>query len=402
MDILKSNKTKYYCIALIVLALGVKLILFRYLYVDYLIFLSKWVQYIKDNGYIYSLKDAFHNYTITYIYVLIGIAKLNIYDLYAIKTISVLFEFITAFFVGKIAYMVTKQKNVMWLSMAIILLLPTVLLNSSLQSQCDSIYAAFTLGSMYFLLRQKFIPSMIFLGIAISFKAQTSMILPFYFVYMMRGNIRWYYFAIIPVVYLITILPAWIVGRPLLDLLTIYQSQSKYNNALVLNFPNIYQWVGHFVNSDLYDIIYKIGMGFVATLTIVAGFVLKNKRYHFSIESWIKLAFLSAITCPFFLPGMLERYMYLGDILGVLYILTIRRKIYLPIAIFCISYYSYIRCIYLFGPFGKYTGMFFSSFEWLPWEVVTLIYAIVITLVALDFVKTLKANKLEDEFIPIA
>lgn len=389
------KKTKLCCVGLIICAIIIKLLLFQFKYVDYVIYLDPWIKYMTDNGYFSALKDAFHNYTLTYIYVLLLIAKSGLYPLYTIKTVSVIFEFIAAFFIGKIAYTINKKKIVIWLSMAIIPILPTVLLNSSFQSQCDSIYASFVIASVYFLFKDKRVLAIVLLGIAFSLKAQTAMILPFYFIYMLRGNIKWYYFLIVPLIYFISVLPAWIAGRSLIDLLTIYANQSVYNKELVEYFANIYKITGPILNNE------KIyGVVFVFLLTLLTGFILSNKKYIFTKETWVKFIFLSTITVPFFLPGMLERYMYLGDLFGILYILVIRKKIYLPIGIIMVSFYSYIRCIYHYTPHNAYTTRkIFSIFESIPWEVVSFLYGAIILITAIDFYKTLKANQLNKDLI---
>jgi len=385
-------KIKVLCIGLIIISLLIKVSLFKYQYIDFTLYLEKWIAYMQQNGYSSSLKDAFHNYTLSYIYILLFIAKLDLpslYNLYAIKAISVCFEFIAALYIGKLVYMVRKDKIVIWLSLAIIPLLPTVILNSSYQSQCDSIYATFAIASIYYVLNDKRILAMVLLGIAISFKIQTVMIFPFYFLYLLRGNIKWYYFAIVPCIYVLSMIPAWIAGRPILDLLTIYGSQSEYNSGLVSNFANIYVITGEIFNSE------KIyGMIFVALLTIIAGIILSNKKYIFDNKTWFKFIFLSTIICPFFLPGMLERYMYLGDLFAILFILTFRKKIYLPIGIIFISFYSYIRCLHIFSTTEELRNVF-SFFEFIPWKIIAVFFAFIILMATIDFNNTLKINSPE-------
>jgi len=85
---------------------------------------------------------------------------------------------------------------------------------------------------------------------------------------------------------------------------------------------------------------------------------------------------LSAIFIPFVLPGMHERYMYLGDVLGVLYFLVIRKNIHLPLGILIVSFYSYIRC-------SRFNDI-------LPMEPAFFLYLAVIILTAYDYVKNLK------------
>jgi len=221
-------------------------------------------------------------------------------------------------------------------------------------------------------LKEKQFLSLLFLGIAFAFKMQAVLLLPFYFVMLLRGNIRWYYFLLIPVVFILSITPAWIFGRSLTELLNIYLLQAEQFRYLTLNFPNIYCWIGN----DLYEPIRIVGVSLTVLLTFCCGLWLSKKRFSFTYENWIKLAFLSAIIVPFILPGMHERYMYLGDVLGVLYYLVLRRNIHLPLGVLLVSTYSYIRC-------SRYNDV-------LPMEPAFFIYLLVILFTSIDFVTGLK------------
>jgi len=338
---------------------------------DYNEFLEPWVNFIKANGYMKSLKYNFYNYTPAYIYTLIPIAKLGFYPLYAIKFISILFEYILAYFVGKIAFLKYKKSIVYWISFAIIPALPTLILNGSVLGQCDSIYSAFVVVSIYFCLTNRWFMAVILLGLAMSFKLQAIFILPFYFVLMLRGKIQWYYFISIPIIYFLTILPAWLYGRPLTELLTIYISQSDYYKSLSTFFPSIYIWF----NDDYYEIKKLLGLLFTTVFTLFFGTLLSRSKYNFTFEMWIKLAFLSTIIMPFILPGMRERYLYLGDVLAVLYFIISPKLYRISLGILIVSFYSYISC---------------SRFkDFLPLWPAFILYSIVIYFAILDFINSL-------------
>lgn len=372
--ILNIIYSKAIWLSLIFLGIISKLLLFPIATGDYIHFLEPWINFIKENGYFSSLQYGFYNYTPSYIYILIILAKIGLNPLYSIKIVSILFEYLTAYFIGKIANLKFQNKIIILVSLAIIPLLPSVLLNSSYLSQCDSIYSAFAVGSIYFMLKEKPWMAVLFLGVSFAFKLQAVMVLPFFFVMLLRGNIKWYYFLIIPVVYFVSIIPAWIFGRPLSELLTIYLAQADNYRLLTMNFPNLYIWI----NNDYYDIASTIGIIFTFLLTLISGIILSNKKYNFTLDNWIRLAFLGAILIPFLLPGMHERYMYLGDVLGVLYFLVIRKNIHFPIGIVLVSTYSYIRC-------SRYN-------EILPMAPAFFLYLLIIILVVVDFVKSVRKN----------
>ena len=365
-----SNKKPW--IILIVIGITIKTIMFPVKTGDFIGFLEPWIEFIKTHGYFSSLKYGFYDYAPSYIYILVLIAKAGLNPLFLVKIVSILFEYLAAFFVGKIAFLKSKNNLAIWISMAVIPLLPSVLLNSSYLSQCDSIYAAFVMGSIYFIIQEKQFLSVLFLAIAFAFKMQTAIILPFFFVLLLRGNIRWYYFLLIPVVFILSITPAWLYGRPFVELLKVYLAQTDRFRLLTLNFPNIYIWI----NNSLYEPFRQGGIILTFILTLITGFWLSRKRISFTFEDWIKLAFLSSIIVPYILPGMHERYMYLGDLLGVLYYLVLRKNIQLPAGILLVSFYSYIRC-------SRFNDI-------LPMSPAFIIYTFIIIFTSIDFIKSIK------------
>ncbi len=347
---------------------------------DYESFLQKWIYFIETHGYFNALKYDFSNYAPAYQYILVIIAKLGINSLYGIKMVSIIFEYLIAFFIGSLLYEKTGKSYLKLAAFAIFPLLPTVLINSSYWAQCDSVYTCFIIGSLFFFFKDKKWLCFLFLGIAISFKFQTIIILPFYFILLLRKQVQWYHFLIVPAVYILSILPAWIAGRPFEELLTVYWVQANKYTNLTLNFPNIYVWI----NDDFslfsnvhYSFIKNTGLVFTTLVCLVSAVILKNKKYDFSFEVMIKLAFLCAVLVPFILPGMHERYMFLGDILAVIYALLFMRKLYIPVGILMISTISYFLCT----RFHYYISM----------HLLSIFYLIILICLARDFWKTIKS-----------
>jgi Gpi18-like mannosyltransferase len=363
-----SNKRFFYF--LLIFGVLIKLVLFPVRTGDFVGFLQPWLDFIKTHGYFSSLKFGFYDYTPSYIYILIVIAKTGLNPLFLVKIVSIVFEYLAAFYIGKLAALKVKSSNIVLISLAVIPLIPSVILNSSYLSQCDSIYAAFVLASVYYLLKKKQLVSVILLGVGFAFKMQSIMLLPFFFVMMLKGNIRWYYFLVVPIIFIISLIPAWFFGRPFSNLINVYISQTNHYQFLTMNFPNLYIWI----SNDFYETGKLAGMAFTFLFTLISGIWLSSKRFIFDDEKWLQLAFLSAILIPFLLPGMHERYMYLGDLLGVLYFLVFRKNIHFTIGILLVSLYSYIRC-------SRYNDI-------LPMWPAFFVYLSVIVLVTFDFLKS--------------
>ncbi len=392
--VLMNAKYRYIILVLgVVISLVIRFILFDYKGIDYRMCLSPWMDIIRDNGGIFSLKEAFYNYTPLYMYLLTFMANFDISNLYAVKIISVVFDFILAYYVSQIVFLYSKDEGKRLLSFIVVLLLPTVLLNSSFLGQCDSIYASFVVASIYYLFRDKKILSVILLGLALSVKLQAGFILPFYFVYMLRGHIKWYYFLLLPVVYFITIIPVWIVGRDLMDLLTIYLVQADTYKSLVTFFPNMYIWI-----HSLFTTTNKLyGVLMASILVLAVGYELRKDKYLFDLEVWLKLILLSVVVLPFILPGILARYLYLGDVFSVIYIFLNYKKILVMISTVFISLYAYSFGIYRFALSHDYPMRYFSYFQVVSWNQVTFLYFVLIIYLIYDLIKTLQQKQSENK-----
>lgn len=393
-----SNKVIILVVLMTIVSLYLKIYYLNYWSGDFDAFLTNWIAKFREHGGLGAFRYKFYNYTPPYMYFLGLLSYINLKEveyMYVIKIFSILFEYLCAFFIGKIALHITKNRNYFYLALGIVPLIPTVILNSAFMAQCDAIYVSMMLGSCYFLLCKKnTLVAMIFLGLAFSLKLQASVILPFYFLYMLRGNIKWYYFFIVPVVYLLVIIPAWLCGAEFMHVLTIYSVQSAYSYELSSFFPNVY-YLGL---SNVLGVNKIPGMVFVFLLTLVVSYLLMNKKYKFSTSLWFHFIFLSALVCPYFLPGMRERYLYFGDILVVLYVMLYPKNYatwLVAIGVWFVSFFGYALSLENIGPYYDNSGFdhsYFAMLKVIKWKIVCLLYLAIIVYVAVDFTNRLKAN----------
>jgi Gpi18-like mannosyltransferase len=181
----------------------------------------------------------------------------------------------------------------------------------------------------------------------------------------------------IPLIYIITIIPTWIAGRPFLDLITIFVKQSTYYESLTMNFPNYYI----FINNNYYEPVKYIGIITTFLFVLFTTLLLKSNKWKFNNENWIKFAYISVVITTFLLPGMHERYLYLADVLGIVFLLYFPQKWYIPITLITVSTYSYIRCSRLN--------------EILPQEPAFILFLLMIIFLISDFYKNIKPTTLE-------
>ncbi|HEX5809070.1 MAG TPA: hypothetical protein VFY25_10430, partial [Anaerolineales bacterium] len=233
-------------------------------------FLLDWYSSLAMHGF-QALRQPFSNYTPPYLYLLYLATRTNglIPDVVAIKLISIFFDLVNAFLVYKILKIRYPDGMLAWMGAAVFLVLPTVLLNSAYWGQADAIYTCFLLACLLFLLKEQPLPAMIFLGIAFGFKAQAVFLAPFILLLVVKRIIPLLYLGIIPLVYLLLMVPAALTGRPMLDLLTIYLDQAGVYQSLSEHAPNLYL----FISNRFYSPVAAIGIG-VTALVVVTWVIL--------------------------------------------------------------------------------------------------------------------------------
>lgn len=391
----KDRSMQYTWIFIIIstiISLTIKFIYRDFNFSDYVVVLERWVGTMQTGG-ITTLKDPFYDYTPGYMYLLYVLSKFNVNSLYTIKLSSIVFEYICAIYVGKLAFLYLKREWYKWLPLGIIPLLPSVILNSGFMSQCDVVYVTFMIASVYYVFTKKQILGMVLLGIAFAIKFQAVMIMPFYFVFMLRGHIKWYMFLVVPLTYIASILPVAIMGRDFWELLFFYgqQANSQDWRPLTIFFPNIYSFslVGSMVNGVKWP-----GYLFIFVVVLLGGFYLKGKKFKFDYPAWVTLMLLSAVICPYFLPGMHERYMFLGDIVAVLYVMVNYKNIMnwiVALGVQFISWFSVTLCLATEGVYFDRSGFdfnfFWSLLPYLKYRPAALFFFLILLYIIYDLFK---------------
>ena len=201
------------------------------------------------------------------------------------------------------------------IAFAVLLMLPTVVLNGAYWGQCDAIYGALVLHALAQVLAGKNKSSVVLLAVAFSFKLQTIFLIPLWGVLWLARKVKFYELLIFPLTYAVTIVPALLMGKPLLDILGVYFNQmEEYSYRLTLNAPSVFQFIpyGMEVNDALLS---KLGI-LAAAVLVFALFGLGiwlRKRMRANIA--MAMAAILAIGVPFFLPYMHERYFFLADVI---------------------------------------------------------------------------------------
>lgn len=314
---------------------------------DYGRYLKPWFEQIKSEGGFASLKHTIGDYNIPYVFILTALTYLPFKPILMIKLVSIIFDYACAFVSAAIVYrLLQKTEQAIFATLvtfSIMLFLPTLLLNSAFWAQSDSIYTAFVLLCVLFLIEEKYIPAFVFFSVAFTFKLQAIFILPVLIIlYFVKNKFSVLHFLIPPIIFFLSITPALIAGRSFTETVKIYVNQAGEYQYLYLNYPNLYA----FFKGD-----YKLFVVFgilltVAVLGLIALYII-HKGYNISNSNIVSVTILLIYICLFFLPAMHERYGIVIDILSVIYYVVKRKKIYIPIIINFVSLIAYTK--FLFG-----------------------------------------------------
>lgn len=362
LDDIIFNFLKKYCFEILfftitVISLKIRTNFIRLQSGDFQNFLYNWFMQIKESGGIFALKQEIGDYNIPYLFIIAILSYLPISPLISIKMVSIIFDYSMAIIAMLIIYEIFQDKKnkhiYALLAYSIVAMLPTVVLNSAAWAQCDSIYTTFILLSLLFIIKEKYFKAFIFFGIAFSFKLQAIFILPvLIIIYLANKKFPIYYFLIIPIVNLLMCLPAIIMGRSIISCIAIYFNQTgTYTDYISMNFPSIYAMlIKPIGESNLIANVDKAfsNFGILFTLSIFAiiAIIVIYKDIKLNKKMIIGLSLWSVIICTFLLPSMHDRYMYMADVISIIWFIVNKRKIYIPITVNFISLYTYIEYLY--------------------------------------------------------
>ena len=315
---------------------------------DYRDFLSKWVAFYRDNLGFGSLAYPLGNYNIPYLYFLCLFSYLPIRDLFLIKLLSIFFDVLLAFAAMKLVSLVRNDRALLLGCFFTVLFLPTVVLNSSVWGQCDSIYAALALLGLWLALTDRPVLSVLCFTLSFGFKLQAVFLLPIMAVLWFRGNYKLWHFALAPLFYVLLVLPAVLLGKPFLETLTLYASQTgSIGDGLNYNSPSIYAIFWRIpATRDAANL--GIAGAFTLMLTVLLFCFLRRKRL--CVRAVYAAALLLAVGIPFLLPHMHERYFFGADILSV--VLAFTCVLGIPAALLTqfaslLGYHAYLKMRYL-------------------------------------------------------
>lgn len=368
LGLLRLEKVDWNRAMLLLLPIGLGMLIracmLDYAGTDYRGFLTNWYQFFKENGGFAAVAHSVGDYNVPYLYFMAAITYIPVPDLYLIKLFSMLFDVVLAWGGLRLTRVVCqpdRRQSAPLIAFGGLLLLPTVLLNGAFWAQCDVIYGSLTVLAIALVLEGYPKTSVALMAVAFSFKLQTVFALPLWGVLWLAKRVKFRQLWVFPGVYVLTILPAVLLGKPLKDILGIYFNQASQYPRLTLNAPTIYQFFPYGTESggNHYAL---LGIAGAAVLVLTLMWLGLRLGHRLDRRGVLAVAVTMVIGIPFLLPHMHERYFFLADVITVCWACVYWPGIATAVMVSASSLASYIVFLrlkfnYIFTFFGTQYGM---------------------------------------------
>lgn len=328
---------------MLALSLVIRALWYPVIVSDYTYFGKPWFDTLASNPGLTAFAHPFADYAPAYLYLIKGLTFVPVSSLTSEKTLSLAFDALVAV----LGYSMLRKSSrwslrsdVLFVAAVTLFSLPTVMMNSSLWGQTDALYSAGVIASLLFILSDTPLWAAIAFGVALCFKLQAIFFAPVLIGYLLRKRETWWYLILPPMVYVLSVVPAWLSGGSLSYWLTIYMTQAKEYPYLSVSAQSVFAFLqplplSPFVASTAF----WLGMIVSALIAVGAGFIVYKRRG----TTMVVLASLaSALLLPYFLPRMHERYFYLADLVAVLYAFYQPKRWFIPVIVVGTSLASYM------------------------------------------------------------
>jgi Gpi18-like mannosyltransferase len=236
---------------------------------------------------------------------------------------------------------------------------------------------------MYYILKQRDMTAMVAFGLGLSIKFQAIFLAPFLLVLFLLRKLSFRSLLLAPAVVLLTLLPSWIIGRPLDQLLSVYVNQVGSFDSLTLNAPTFYALIDNSVNY-LFN---PAGVVIAAAIVMMAVFTVYKMRPVLNPDLLVGLAAVCLLLLPYILPMMHERYFFPAEVFFLLFAFYRPRLAFVPVVL-------------QIAAMATYSSYFFGN-TFLPLSADSLVMLTVIVFVLYDIGRMLMTGRTEALRLPV-
>lgn len=310
-----KKKNWYFYIAITIIGIVLRLLNRDFQSDDWTRCWIPWMEAIE--GPFSRLSNFPGDYNMPYVTLLWFINHMPIPNLYGVKLLSVIFDYVLAIGVAKLVSCCVDVKRAPISSIiayGLVVLSPVVILNSSWWAQCDSIYSACLVWSLYFFVNEKNMKGITLFGCALAAKLQAIIAVPLLIIYWWKNKkFSILYFLMIPLTIEILCIPAILAGCSPFVTVTQYLGQTSEYQYLFHLYPNVWallQGASYWICIDLAIV------GLIGVLAILLLLISSYGR-EINRDTLLLYSVLITMTALFFLPQMHERYGFFLEILFI-------------------------------------------------------------------------------------
>lgn len=307
----------------------------RVLSPDAALFFLVWWNKLLQLGYFHALTASYSDLTppTLYLFTFMALFRNAARPWVLLKLINLPFLPIAASLAYGIARRLDANKARSAAVALLVLLLPVVWQDAFHWGQFDMFYTTFLLGTAYALLAGRSTLAMVLFGSALAIKLPAIFLAPALAAMLFAGELSAPAVALVPLMYVVWVLPAAIAGRSWHSLLGIYLRQSQSYPKLSLDAPNLYLLFQDLIPAGRpfqLASLAAVSLAALAAAWMIGTYLRARKAGTPSPDRMIAVMTFSLLAMPYLLPRMHERYYLPGDIFAVLLLAT-KPRLLLPI-----------------------------------------------------------------------
>lgn len=188
---------------------------------------------------------------------------------------------------------------------------PTIILNGAVWGQCDIVFTTFLLLSVWAVIADMGALATLFFGFALAFKLQAVFLAPFILAMLLARRIRWQHLLLVPVGWVVALIPPILNGAHVLDYLLQPGSQAGAFPLLAIDVGNPWGLVQMAGVSERVGL--PIGLAIALALVVVLGRWGSRSAFRSAVNT-LALAAFSLQAIPYFTPKMGNRYFFPAEV----------------------------------------------------------------------------------------